>query len=65
MNLIGKMKRQIGYWLITNNRDGGYAYAKVHSNGIENFFFEHILSKLILNPVLGSFDIVLNVFPLS
>ena len=63
MNLIGKMKRQIGYWLITNNRDGGYAYAKIHSNGMahtvwENSFFESILSKFILHPILGSFDIV-------
>ena len=27
-------KRKIGYWVISPERLGGYAYARVHSNGI-------------------------------
>ena len=35
MNVIlGQMKRNLGYWLISSDRNGGYAYAKVCSNGI-------------------------------
>ena len=31
---ISQTKRDIGYWMISPDRNGGYAYAKVCSNGI-------------------------------
>ena len=31
--MLGKMKLSMGYWLISSDRNGGYAYAKVCSNG--------------------------------
>ena len=34
MNLVGQMRRNPGNWLISSDRNGGYAYAKVCSNGI-------------------------------
>ena len=34
MNMIrDTMKMEVGHWLISSSRDGGYAYAKVRSNG--------------------------------
>ena len=34
MNMIGQLRKNPGNWMISRDRNGGYAYAKVCSNGI-------------------------------
>ena len=42
-SLLGKMQMKVGYWLITANRDGGYAYAKVCSNGTLFYILKYLV----------------------
>ena len=34
--VLGQMKRNLGHWLISSDRNGGYAFAKLCSNGTVN-----------------------------
>ena len=40
-SFIDQLRKNLGYWLISSDRYGGYAYAKICSNG--KVYFIHYL----------------------